>query len=91
VFLEAMSCGLPCIGSTVDAMPELIEDGTTGYVVAPGDAEALAERMTRVISDPALAKRLGSAGAERLRARFTWPDVGRRILESVRLHVHGRR
>jgi glycosyltransferase involved in cell wall biosynthesis len=83
VFLEAMGYGLPCIGSTFGAIPEFVADGTTGYLVSPGDADQLAERMIEVSSNPADAKAMGEAGRERFLRDFTWDAVGSRILDAI--------
>ena len=50
--LEAMAAGLPCIGSTGGALPELIEEGVTGFLVPPGDEEALLARMRELAGRP---------------------------------------
>lgn len=70
VLVEAQSQGVACVSTRVSAVPELIEDGVTGLLVAPGDHEALAQALARAIGDPALRARLGAAGAARVRAAF---------------------
>ncbi|MSP88614.1 MAG: colanic acid biosynthesis glycosyltransferase WcaL [Alphaproteobacteria bacterium] len=70
VLVEAQSQGLACVSTAVSAVPELIADGETGLLVAPGDSAALAHALMRVIADPALRDRLGAAGAARVRAAF---------------------
>ena len=81
--IEAMAYALPCIGSTAGAMPELITDGETGFLVDPGDDAALEDRMRRLADDPALAARLGEAGYERYRRSFTWDSVAERMLVAI--------
>lgn len=66
VCMEAMGSGVPVIASRISGIPELIEDGRTGLLVEPGDAEALADAARRLHDDPALAERLASAGRERV-------------------------
>ncbi len=83
VFLEAMSCQLPCIGSTLDAMPEMIDHDRTGFVVDPGNAEKLATHAIEVISQPGLALRFGRAGFATLQERYTWPVVGAKIVREI--------
>lgn len=79
VFLEAMVHGLPCIGSRCDAMPEIIEDGVTGFLVEPGNAEALEACVLKLLRDPELARRMGCAGHARVMQRYTWDRVAARI------------
>lgn len=70
VLLEAQSQGIACLSTNLSAIPELIETGVTGILVAPGDWTALAEAMTDLIDDPALRQRLGEAGRIRVAANF---------------------
>lgn len=68
--LEAMSLSLPIAATNVGGVGEAIEDGVTGRLVASKDAVALASATTDLLSDPALAGRLGKAGRERMMSRF---------------------
>jgi glycosyltransferase involved in cell wall biosynthesis len=81
VLMEAQTQGLPCLSTRVSAMPELIEDGTTGLLVSPGDRPALGRALAALIADPALRERLGRAGSARVRARFTFDAGIRRLAE----------
>ena len=76
VLVEAQSQGLACVSTRLSGIPELIEEGESGLLVAPGDPAVLAAALARLIADPALRARLGAAGAVRVRARF---DVGATI------------
>jgi glycosyltransferase involved in cell wall biosynthesis len=67
--LEAAACGVPVVASAVGGVPELVDDGRTGLLVPPGDAAALAGALTRLLSDPVEADRMGRAGWARVRAR----------------------
>jgi glycosyltransferase involved in cell wall biosynthesis len=71
VLLEAMLSGLPVIATRVSAIPEIVTDGTTGTLVAPGDVEAIAAALTRLLRDPAQRRILGEAGRERARSDFS--------------------
>ena len=62
VILEAMACGRPVIGSRVGAIPEIIHEGVNGFLVEPGDVEAVQDRIRRVLDDPQLADRMGRQG-----------------------------
>jgi glycosyltransferase involved in cell wall biosynthesis len=68
---EGMAAGVPVVASRVDSIPELIEDGVTGLLVPPGDADALARAVARVLGDPELARFLGARARERVSERFT--------------------
>jgi glycosyltransferase involved in cell wall biosynthesis len=78
--LEAMACETPVVCSRIGGMPELVADGETGLVVAPGDSAALGEAVEGLLDDPGRARRLGEAGRRRVLERFTWEAVARRCL-----------
>jgi glycosyltransferase involved in cell wall biosynthesis len=67
---EAMSFATPVIATRVGGVGEWLEDGVTGLAVPPTDAEALAAAVSRILSDEALARRLGETGFDRWRDRF---------------------
>jgi glycosyltransferase involved in cell wall biosynthesis len=70
---EAMATGTPLVATTGGAIPEVAgPDGETCLAVPPGDSGALAAALGRLLGDPGLRARLGSAGRERVLARFTW-------------------
>ncbi|MDX1395608.1 MAG: glycosyltransferase family 4 protein [Gemmatimonadota bacterium] len=70
VAAEALARGTPVVASDVGALPEIIEDGVSGLLAPPGDAEALASRIGRILDDTALRGRLAEAGLARAE-RFT--------------------
>ena len=69
--LEYLAAGKPVVATRVGSLPELIEDGRTGFLVEPGDWQALAERIVRLLHDRALADRMGQAGQDMVRAQYT--------------------
>ena len=71
VLLEAMSLGLPTVGADTGGIAEVIVDGTTGRMVARGDADALAGAVLEIFGDPARAARWGAAGKERMVSEFS--------------------
>jgi glycosyltransferase involved in cell wall biosynthesis len=77
---EAMSCQRPVIGTRVGGLPEVVRDGETGYLVPPGDAAALAERIGALLADPAARARMGAAGRAWTLEMFTWDRVIARML-----------
>lgn len=70
VLMEAQSQGLAVVSTRVSGVPELVVDGTTGILVPPGDATALAEALAGLIADPARRAALGEAGRARVRKDF---------------------
>jgi len=77
---EAMAHGRPVVGSDVAGIAELIVDGETGYLVPPGDVQALRHALERLLADSGLRERLGRAGRVRIREHFSWE---RAVAETV--------
>jgi glycogen synthase len=77
--LEGMQAGLPIVASATGGIPQVIEHGRTGLLVSPGDPEALAAALMRILRDRTLAARLGDA-ASREAARYDWSHLARRVL-----------
>ncbi len=68
--IEAMSAGVPPVVSPVGGIPEVVQEGVSGFFVAPGDRAGLARRLKRLLLDRALAERIGTAARESARLRF---------------------
>ncbi|MGW5446444.1 glycosyltransferase family 4 protein [Streptomyces asiaticus] len=82
---EAMATGTPLVATTGGAIPEVAgADGETCLAVPPGDADALAAALTRLLGDADLRRRLGAAGRERVLRRFTWEQAARGTVEQYR-------
>ncbi|VUX47507.1 Glycosyl transferase [Candidatus Defluviicoccus seviourii] len=79
VLMEAQSQRLPCVSTTVSAVPELIVSGETGLLVPPGDPLALAEAIGRLIAAPDERERLGLAGLARVRTDFSFGGAIERL------------
>ncbi len=69
--LEGMACGLPVVATRVGEVPQVVAEGRTGFLVAPGSAEALAEAMAVLLSDPEKRAAFGSAGKDRIQTQFS--------------------
>jgi glycosyltransferase involved in cell wall biosynthesis len=69
--LEAMAVGLPVVATDVGGTAEAVEDGVTGLLVPPRDPGALARAISKLLSDPASARRYGRSGRERVAKLFT--------------------
>jgi len=77
--LEAAARARPIVATGLAGVPELVIDGETGFTVAPGDADALAERLEQLLGDPALRARMGTAARELVKQRFTRTGRGEAI------------
>ncbi len=71
VFLEAMALGVPILSTCVSAIPEVVIDGETGWLVPPHDPDAIAAALREALSDPARLRARGERGRQRLQAHFT--------------------
>lgn len=73
--LEAMFARLPVVGTRLGGFLDLVEEGVNGFLVEPGDVEALAHCIRRLVDTPALARRMGNAGFERAHARYSCASI----------------
>jgi glycosyltransferase involved in cell wall biosynthesis len=72
---EAQACGKPVVSTFSGGIPEYVEDGRTGILVARGDAQELARAIAQVLDNPDLARSMGEAGRRRAIALFIGSDV----------------
>lgn len=79
VVIEGMAAGKPVIATAAGGPLEIIDDGENGLLTAPGDAEAMATAILRVLNDPDLARRLGENGARSVRDRYSLTLVADRV------------
>jgi glycosyltransferase involved in cell wall biosynthesis len=85
VVLEAQAAGVPVVGASATGIVDVIADGQTGLLFPVGNAAALTEAIARLITDGALATKLGLAGQEQVRSKFRqeqiWQALHREYLE----------
>jgi len=74
-WIEAMSCGTPVLGSTMSCGPEIIEGGHTGLLADPKNSDDVADKVTLLINNTALARQFGLNGIKRVREQFS-SEVG---------------
>ncbi len=82
--LEAMNMGKPVVATNVSALPELVEDTVTGFLVPPRDASALADALLKLAANPSLRQQMGASGQQRCRSFFS---VDRMVQETRSLYA----
>jgi glycosyltransferase involved in cell wall biosynthesis len=85
--LEAMAHARPVVATDVGGLRDLVVDGETGLVVPPRRPDALRAALERLLGDEELRRRLGAAGRERARERFSWDAITEATLAAYRMSV----
>lgn len=85
VLMEAMSCGVPCVSTPVNGIPELIANNETGLLATPGDVESLITQLRRLILDPQLRRSLAEAAHAKVLADF---DLNRNVAQLSSIFKH---
>ncbi|WOI58394.1 glycosyltransferase [Palleronia sp. LCG004] len=80
VLMEALAAGRPVVATQVAGVSELVEDSVSGFIVPPGDIEALSDRIRRLATDPALRARMEGAGREKVAHDYDASTEARRLL-----------
>lgn len=84
---EASVYALPVVATRVGGTPERVIDGSTGLLVPPSNAKALADALSRLMQDGACARQMGECGRELILREFTWSAVADKILRRLREEV----
>jgi len=71
VLVEAMAAGKPIVATDTSSIPEIVENGNNGFLVPPENSDAIAEALTKIISDAELRKRFGIEGNKIVQEKFT--------------------
>jgi glycosyltransferase involved in cell wall biosynthesis len=75
IYLEAMACGKAVVGTDVGGVPEIVQHGRTGYLVAPDDPLALADALRELLQYPSWRERIGEAARDHVHASFSLPVI----------------
>jgi glycosyltransferase involved in cell wall biosynthesis len=86
VYMEAMSCGVPTIGTDAGGVRELIQDQEDGLLVRPKDPEALAAAVLSIANDPTLASKLSRKAREKVENRFCAAIGARTLVDEINRH-----
>lgn len=73
--LEAMAAGLPILSTPIGGIPEAVTHGVEGFLVPPGDVEAIARHLERMLDDAELARRMGEAARRKIQDKFSVDDM----------------
>src|SRR5262249_31401989 len=93
VVMEAFAAGVPVVATAVDGTPEVVDEGISGYLVPPGNADALADRIRRLVDDDRRSE-MGQRGRERVHREFTFAaqaEKYRRLFERLTARRRKRR
>jgi glycosyltransferase involved in cell wall biosynthesis len=82
-FVEAMAHRLPCIGTNICAMPEIIRHNSTGFVVPPKDDKTLSKYIIDLLKSETQCKEMGNAGYEHYKRNYTWEIVTNKIINHI--------
>jgi len=83
VFLEAMAHGKPVIGGAHGGIPDIVEDGVTGLLVQHGDVDGLARALESLLRDPALEKKMGARGKDRVKGKFSFAEFEKQLTANL--------
>jgi len=89
--VEAFACGVPVVASRLGAMAEIVTDGHDGYLVTPGDAPELADRVRLLMTDDALRERMGRAARATYEARYSTDRCYEKLMEIYTLAIESAR
>jgi glycosyltransferase involved in cell wall biosynthesis len=84
VLLEAMASRKPVVAYRSGAVPEIVVDGETGFIVERGNVKQLAQRVLDLLKDPGLARKMGEAGRQRVVREFDIRDTGASYADEIR-------
>jgi glycosyltransferase involved in cell wall biosynthesis len=76
-----MAAGLPVVATRGGALPEIVVEGETGFLVERGDVQGLRAAISELLANPSLRQRMGAAGRQRVRELFTWDRCVAQLVE----------
>jgi glycosyltransferase involved in cell wall biosynthesis len=82
-FIEAMTAHLPIVATRVGAIPDFVEDGRNGWLVAPGDVKGIAKALLTLLKDPAMCRTFGEHSYQLTNERYSWRAVGEKFRQNI--------
>ncbi len=73
--MESAACGLPVVASRTGGLQDTVSDGINGFLIQPGDAEELSQKIKLLMENPGLGKEMGIAGRNYIMKNFSWDDI----------------
>jgi colanic acid/amylovoran biosynthesis glycosyltransferase len=89
VLMEAMAMELPVVSTRITGIPELVDDGHTGLLVAPGRVDLLADALELLLEDPGLRQRMGAAAREKVVGEFNTENSAEQLYELFKAELSG--
>jgi len=86
VYLEAAASGLPVVAGRSGGAVEAVQEGKTGFLVPPNDPEALIQALRKLLTDPALRRRMGQTGRRWVEEEMNWDRAAREMLKALETH-----
>ncbi len=83
VVIEAMTYKLPVVTTRIGAFTERVEEGKSGFLVEPGDVDAIAKSLIALLKDPQLCKAFGERGYNTMMDRFNWENTAKLLRENI--------
>lgn len=87
VLAEANACGRPVVGARIGGIPDFVQPGVNGELVAPGDVDGLATTLKDLLASPGRMDAMGARGRHLVETQHTWPEVARRTDAALRRAV----
>jgi glycosyltransferase involved in cell wall biosynthesis len=87
--IEASACGKPVVVANVGGLPEVVEDGVTGFVVEPRNAKQTANAIEKLVLDESLRRRMGECGKRRVERLYNWAESVNKVLRIYREVIDG--
>ncbi|MEK7283808.1 MAG: glycosyltransferase, partial [Acidobacteriota bacterium] len=91
VLIEAMACARPVVATAAGGVLDIVDDGTTGILVTPGEAGETAHAVLRILADSSLAAAMGRAGRRKAEREYDLPTYARRVESVYRSVLSGAR
>ena len=77
----------PVIATNIGGIPELIEDGNTGFLIETGDDQDLIKKINQILDQPIIANNMGSKGKKIMQKNFSWDNIAKKFVDVLNQNV----